>query len=216
VGVGIVVGRITVGPLEVNCYIVYDEAAKEAMAKEAMVIDPGDEPDRIMDYIAEKGLKLSKIVCTHTHFDHIGAVPEVKETSGASLQMHKEELVIYSTAKEMAAFWGHQVDTLPKPDVLLTEGSEVSVDGINFKVLHTPGHTPGGICLYFKDVLITGDTLFAGSVGRTDLPGGNMSALKASFKRLMALPPDTKVFPGHGPGSTIAQERRDNFFNYEQ
>ncbi|MBF0320842.1 MAG: MBL fold metallo-hydrolase [Nitrospirae bacterium] len=203
-------GRITVGPLEVNCYIVYDEEAKEAM-----VVDPGDEPDRVMDYIAEKGLKLSKIVCTHTHFDHIGAVPEVKDASGASLQMHKDEVAIYSAAKEMAAYWGHQVDTLPKPDVLLTEGSEVSVGGFSFKVLHTPGHTHGGICLYFKDILITGDTLFAGSVGRTDLPGGNMPALRTSFKRLMALPPDTKVFPGHGPGSTIARELRDNFFNDE-
>ncbi|WP_420264185.1 MBL fold metallo-hydrolase [Candidatus Magnetominusculus dajiuhuensis] len=202
------VGRITVGQLEVNCYIVSDDATKEAI-----VIDPGDEPDRILGYIAEKGLVLVKIVCTHTHFDHIGALPELKEASKASLQMHKDELAVYKMAKDMAAVWGFQIDTMPAPDVFLTDGSEVAVGGVSFKVLHTPGHTPGGMCLFGNGIVITGDTLFAGSVGRTDLPGGSMSALKASFKRLMTLPPDTKVLPGHGPASTIANELRDNFFN---
>ncbi|MBF0487009.1 MAG: MBL fold metallo-hydrolase [Nitrospirae bacterium] len=202
------IGQITVGQLEVNCYIVSD-----GVTKEAMVVDPGDEPDRILGYIAEKGLVLVKIVCTHTHFDHIGALPELKEASKASLQMHKDELAVYKMAKNMAAVWGFQIDTMPTPDVFLTEGAEVAVGGASFKVLHTPGHTPGGMCLFGSGIVITGDTLFAGSVGRTDLPGGSMSALKTSFKRLMALPPDTKVLPGHGPASTIASELRDNFFN---
>ncbi|KWT84102.1 MBL fold metallo-hydrolase [Candidatus Magnetominusculus xianensis] len=206
---GIAIRRIAVGQLEVNCYIVSDDA-------EAMVIDPGDEPDRILDYITEKGLKLVKILCTHTHFDHIGALPDLKEAFlNASVQMHKDEVVIYKMAKDMAAVWGFQIDPMPEPDVLLSEGSEVVVGGITFKVLHTPGHTPGGICLYGAGNLISGDTLFAGSVGRTDLPGGNMPALKTSFKRLMTLPSDTKVLPGHGPTSTIADELSNNFFNYE-
>ncbi|MBF0459287.1 MAG: MBL fold metallo-hydrolase [Nitrospirae bacterium] len=203
-----VIGRIAVGQLEVNCYIVSDDTTKEAI-----VIDPGDEPDRILGYLSEKGLVLVKIVCTHTHFDHIGALPEIKEVSkNASLQMHKDELTIYKQAKDMAAVWGFHIETMPAPDVLLTEGSEVSVGNVKFKVLHTPGHTPGGICMYGSGILISGDTLFAGSIGRTDLPGGNLPAMKASFKRLMALPADTKVFPGHGPASTIANELRDNFF----
>lgn len=180
-----------------------------------MVIDPGDEPDRILDYVTEKGLMLVKIVCTHTHFDHIGALPELKESLKVSIAMHKDEVVIYKRAKEMAAVWGFQIDDMPAPDVLLTDGDEVVVGGLKFKVLHTPGHTPGGICLLGNGVVITGDTLFAGSVGRTDLPGGNMPALKASFKRLMTLPAQTNVLPGHGPASSIGNEQSNNFFNYE-
>lgn len=207
---GMSIGRIAVGQLEVNCYIVSDDATKEAM-----VIDPGDEPDRILDYVTEKGLMLVKIVCTHTHFDHIGALPELKESLKVSIAMHKDEVVIYKRAKEMAAVWGFQIDDMPAPDVLLTDGDEVVVGGLKFKVLHTPGHTPGGICLLGNGVVITGDTLFAGSVGRTDLPGGNMPALKASFKRLMTLPAQTNVLPGHGPASSIGNEQSNNFFNYE-
>ncbi|MCG6552087.1 MAG: MBL fold metallo-hydrolase [Candidatus Magnetominusculus sp. LBB02] len=206
----IAIGRIAVGQLEVNCYVVSDE-----LTKEAILVDPGDEPDRILDFVAEKGLKLVKIVCTHTHFDHIGALPEIKEATGASLQMHTDEVAIYKMAREMAAHWGFQLDSMPVPDVLLTDGAEVAFGSAVFKVLHTPGHTPGGICLYGNGILISGDTLFAGSVGRTDLPGGDMPSLKKSFKRLMALPPETKVFPGHGPSSSIAAELRDNFFNDE-
>ncbi|MBF0516567.1 MAG: MBL fold metallo-hydrolase, partial [Nitrospirae bacterium] len=127
---GMSIGRIAVGQLEVNCYIVSDDATKEAM-----VIDPGDEPDRILDYVTEKGLMLVKIVCTHTHFDHIGALPELKESLKVSIAMHKDEVVIYKRAKEMAAVWGFQIDDMPAPDVLLTDGDEVVVGGLKFKVL---------------------------------------------------------------------------------
>jgi len=202
-----IIEKFIVGPLDVNCYIISHEGNKEAI-----IIDPGDEPDRIIEYIREKELSVKKIVYTHTHFDHVGALPELKEATGAELMMHKEEFPIYDAARDMAAFWGYQIDPLPKPDVLLSEGDHVTIGDLSFQVLHTPGHSPGSICLYGEGILITGDTLFAGSVGRTDLEGGSLENLKTSFKRLMALPEGTHVLPGHGPESTIGEEKRFNFF----
>ncbi len=202
-----IIEKFVVGPLEVNCYVIADEGSKEAL-----IVDPGDEPDRIVEFVKEKGLTVNKIVYTHSHFDHVGGLPELKEATGAELMMHKEELPVYEAARHMAAFWGYEIDPLPKPDVLLSEGDSVTTGNLSFEVLHTPGHSPGGICLYGEGIVITGDTLFAGSVGRTDLEGGNMENLKKSFKRLMELPEDTQVLPGHGPETTIGQERRFNFF----
>ncbi len=199
--------RIPVGQLEVNCLIISD-----GKSESAMVVDPGDEPDRILDIAKENNLNVEKIVCTHTHFDHIGALPELREATGAEIYMHKEELSVYKTAGDMAAMWGFQIESLPQPDVFLNEGDSVSLGELNFEVLHTPGHTPGGICLYKEGLVITGDTLFATSVGRTDLPGGSMQKLMESFKRLMALPEDTRVLPGHGPETNIGHERRFNLF----
>jgi len=197
---------LAVGPLETNCYIVWDESTKEAM-----VIDPGDEPDRVLD--EAEGLDIKHIVLTHAHFDHAGAVPELKEATGARIAFHPADDKAYRSVSEQAAFWGFQSDPMPEPDAELNEGDELKIGDITFKVLHTPGHSPGCICLLGGGALFSGDTLFRGSVGRTDLPGGNMNELKASFKRLMELPPETKVFPGHGPASTISQEQKDNFFN---
>ncbi len=199
--------RIVVGPLEVNCYIIADGDSKEAI-----IIDPGDEPERIFDIAKEKGLIIKKILYTHTHFDHVGAMPELKEATGAELLMHRQETPVYEAAKDMAAFWGFQVDNLPKPDTLLSEDDSIKIGNLTFNVLHTPGHSPGGICLYGEGIVITGDTLFADSVGRTDLKGGDLSKLKSSFKRLMSLPEDTRVLPGHGPETTIGKEKRDNLF----
>lgn len=204
------VKMVVVGPLQVNCYLVYDDETKETI-----LIDPGDEPDRLMDFLKDDALTLTRIVCTHTHFDHIGGLPEIKEETGVEICLHKDELSIYHAAKDMAAFWGHSIEPLPEPEVLLTEGDTVKAGRYSFTVLHTPGHTPGGICLYGEGIVITGDTLFEGSVGRTDLPGGSMEKLKGSFKRLMALPPQTKVYPGHGPQTSIGHEQKNNFFRYE-
>jgi glyoxylase-like metal-dependent hydrolase (beta-lactamase superfamily II) len=196
---------LATGPLETNCYIVWDEATKEAM-----VVDPGDEPDRIMDHA--EGLKIKLIVLTHAHWDHAGAVPEIKEATGAQIAFHPDDDQAYRSVSEQAAFWGFKSDSMPEPDRMLKEGDELKIGKLSFEVLHTPGHSPGCICLFGEGVLFAGDTLFKGSVGRTDLPGGSAELLKDSFRRLMALPPETRVFPGHGPPSTIGQERRDNFF----
>jgi glyoxylase-like metal-dependent hydrolase (beta-lactamase superfamily II) len=202
-----IIKSLVVGPLEVNCYIIGDEETKKAM-----IVDPGDEPDRIIDLIKEDNLTPVYIFCTHAHFDHVGAVPELKEDTGAKILLHRDEKEIYEAARDMAAFWGYDIPPLPEPDVFVKEGDTVEVGKLNFKVLHTPGHSPGGICLYGNGIVITGDTLFAGSVGRTDFHGGDLNKLKESFKRLLTLPEDTEVLPGHGPKSTIGIEKRENFF----
>ncbi len=202
-----IIKSLVVGPLEVNCYIIGDEETKKAM-----IVDPGDEPDRIIDLIKEDSLTPVYIFCTHAHFDHVGAVPELKEDTGAKILLHKDEKEIYEAARDMAAFWGYDIPPLPEPDLFVKEGDTIEVGKLNFKVLHTPGHSPGGICLYGNGIVITGDTLFAGSVGRTDFHGGDLNKLKESFKRLLTLPENTEVLPGHGPKSTIGIEKRENFF----
>ncbi len=201
---------LAVGPLQANCFIIYDTDTKETI-----VVDPGDEPDRIIDFINDRKLKVKYILCTHAHFDHVGAVPELKEHTGALLLIHEEELEIYNAAKDMAAFFGYDISELPPPDRTLKEGDELRIGRKSFTILHTPGHSPGGICLFGNGLVVTGDTLFAGSVGRTDFHGGSLSKLRESFQRLMSLPEDTVVLPGHGPTSTIGRERRENFFNEE-
>jgi glyoxylase-like metal-dependent hydrolase (beta-lactamase superfamily II) len=203
-----VIRTVTIGPLETNCYIVIDEATNKAI-----VIDPGDEPDRIME--TAEGAKILYIVLTHAHFDHVGAVADLKNITGAKVIIHAEELEMYETARDQAAFWGYQMEPLPPPDILFKEGDELSFGNVGFVVIHTPGHTPGSICLYSNGVVITGDTLFRGSVGRTDFPGGDINQLRASFRKLMGLPDETAVLAGHGPPSTIGVERVENLFSME-
>jgi hydroxyacylglutathione hydrolase len=205
-----VIRKLVVGPLENNCFMIADEETAECL-----VTDPGDEPDRILDLIKENNFKVQYILCTHAHFDHVGALPEVKEGTGAKIVLHSDDLVIYRNAPEYAKSWGFEIDPLPEPDMLVSEGDVLRLGDLEFRVLHTPGHSPGGICIYGEGILITGDTLFAGSVGRTDLYGGDVKKLKTSFKRLMCLPDETRVLPGHGPESTISRERTGNFFSHE-
>jgi hydroxyacylglutathione hydrolase len=205
-----IVKTLAVGPLESNCYIIGD-----GFSRKAMIIDPGDEPDRVIETLNATGLAPEYIVCTHAHFDHVGAVPELKKETGARIVLHRDELEIYRAAGDMAAFWGHTLDDLPEPDMLVADGDKIRLGDLAFTILHTPGHSPGGMCLLGPGLVITGDTLFAGSVGRTDFYGGDMRKLKQSFKRLMTLPSETNVLPGHGPASTIGRERTDNFFSQE-
>jgi hydroxyacylglutathione hydrolase len=205
-----IIQEFIVGPLENNCYIISDEKSKETF-----VVDPGDEPDRIIDFIREKGLKLKYIVCTHAHYDHVGAVPELKQETGAQIVIHQNELDLYTHIDKQGMMWGVELDPLPAPDIIVEEGSILAIGDLKFEILHTPGHTPGGICLYGEGMIITGDTLFAGSVGRTDLHGGDLRQLKNSFKRIMLLPETIKVLPGHGPESTIGREKHENFFSAE-
>ncbi|MEW6419901.1 MAG: MBL fold metallo-hydrolase [Nitrospirota bacterium] len=206
-----VIKKLAVGPLESNCFIIADENTKEVL-----VIDPGDEPDRILDLINENDYNVKYIVCTHAHFDHVGAVPDLKKETGAKIVIHRDEIEIYKNTREQAALlWGYELDPLPEPDMIASEGDKLEIGNLRFEILHTPGHSPGGICLYGEGILITGDTLFAGSVGRTDFYGGNIEKLKNSFKRLMSLSDEVRVLPGHGPESTIGKEKTDNFFSCE-
>jgi hydroxyacylglutathione hydrolase len=205
-----VIKKLVVGPLENNCLMIADEKTAECL-----VTDPGDEPDRILDLIKENNFRVKYILCTHAHFDHVGALPEVKEETGAKIVLHSDDLVIYRNATEAAKSWGFEIDPLPEPDLLVSEGDILRFGDLEFTGLHTPGHSPGGICIYGEGILVTGDTLFSGSVGRTDLYGGDVNKLKTSFKRLMSLPDETRVLPGHGPESTIGRERTGNFFSHE-
>ncbi len=203
-----IVRRLAVGPLEANCFLIGDEGSRKAL-----VVDPGDEPDRIMESVRADGFSLEYIVCTHAHFDHVGAVPDVKSETGAKIIIHRDEMEIYQGARDLAAFWGYDIAPLPQPDILVEDGDEIRLGTLSFRVLHTPGHSPGGICLFGGGVVITGDTLFAGAVGRTDFHGGDINKLKESFQRLLTLPPETEVLAGHGPNSTIGRERSENFFS---
>ncbi|MBM4145864.1 MAG: MBL fold metallo-hydrolase [Nitrospira sp.] len=205
-----IIKKLIVGSLENNCYIIADEKTNECF-----ITDPGDEPDRILDLINKNNLIIKYIICTHAHFDHVAAIPEIKEETKAWIVLHSDDLNMYRSTKDQAAAWGYEIDPLPEPDIFVSEGDILEVGGLKFEVLHTPGHTQGGICLYGEGIVITGDTLFAGSVGRTDLQGGDISKLRKSFKRLMSLPDEVKVLAGHGPESTIKKEKIDNFFSHE-
>ncbi len=201
------VDKIVVGQLGVNCYVVYDEGASEAA-----VIDPGDEFERIADLLDGQGITPKYIFFTHAHYDHVCAAGELKDKYGAAIIMHEDEKETYRKTKALCLSWGFVEEDFPDPDILVTEGSKIVLGGNTFEVLHTPGHTPGGICLYLEGTLFTGDTLFRRSVGRTDLPGGDTAKLEGSLKRLASLPPDTRVYCGHGDDTTIGEEVMRNPF----
>jgi glyoxylase-like metal-dependent hydrolase (beta-lactamase superfamily II) len=202
-----IIEKLTVGELQENAYVLGDEKTKQAI-----VIDPGDEPDRIIEVIKNHGLSVQSIICTHAHFDHVGAAGDIKRETGAKVLLHKDEEGSYGMVRDQAALWGYSVDDLPQPDGFIDEGDEIRAGDLSFKVMHTAGHSRGAICLYGEGILISGDTIFQGSVGRTDFPGGSIEELRKSFKRLLDLPEDTQVLSGHGPETTIGREKKENFF----
>jgi len=196
--------RLVVGPLQVNCYILADDNTKESI-----VIDPGDDGQDILRIVREKGLKVKFIVNTHAHFDHVGANKAIKDATGAELLLHEDDAAVLATVSNQSRSFGMNPVSSPVPDRLLKHGDVITAGGISLKVLHTPGHTPGGISLLEDGMVFTGDSLFAGSIGRTDFPGGDLMTLIRSIKRhLMILPDNTKVFSGHGPASTILKPLR--------
>jgi len=199
--------KLVVGPLEVNCYIFGDENG------EVVVIDPGAEGERIIAFIEERGYRPRCIINTHCHIDHIRANADVKGKYNIPILVHKEDAPILTSPQD--AELEEMIGGKPSPpaDRLLSEGDEIKVGSFTLKVIHTPGHTPGGISLLFDDGVFTGDTLFAGGVGRTDLPGGSWDTLVSSIReKLLVLPDSLPIYPGHGPSSTIGEEKRYNPF----
>jgi hydroxyacylglutathione hydrolase len=205
-----VIETFPVGPLQCNCTILGDEQAGEAI-----VIDPGEDVARIHQRLTEHGMKLKQILITHGHIDHVGGALKLKRLTGAPILMNENDLAQLEIMPEQAAWLGVATPEVALPDEGLTDGLRVGLESIPAQVIHTPGHTQGSVCLHFAPMklLIAGDTLFAGSIGRTDLPGGNSKQIIDSIRsRLLALADETRVLPGHGPGTTIGNERRKNPF----
>jgi hydroxyacylglutathione hydrolase len=209
---------IPVGMLHCNCTIVGDPASREAI-----VIDPGDEVSRILELLGRHRLTVKAIVSTHAHIDHVGGLAKLQRMTGAPVLMHREDLPLYHAMDVQAAFLGVVTPELTQVDHLLKEGDSLRWGLFEAKVIHTPGHTPGSVCLYLPNVgvnltlptprLFAGDTLFAGSIGRTDLWGGSMEQIMDSLRgKLMELPEHTVVHPGHGLATTIGEERQSNPF----
>jgi len=206
---------LAVGALQCNCSILGDEETRQAI-----VIDPGDEVERILTVLNTHNLRARYILNTHAHFDHVGNCCELKEATGAEIWLHKADLPIYETAPrqaELFAMYGVNPIRMAAVDLFPRDADGVSVGKIAAQLIHTPGHTPGSLSIHVpggtKDTLFAGDTLFNGSIGRTDLPGGDFDQILRSIKeRLLTLDDDTEVWPGHGPKTTIGRERRRNPF----
>jgi hydroxyacylglutathione hydrolase len=198
-----------VGPLACNCYVVGDEATRQAI-----VIDPGDDASELAEAIQELQLTVTAIVATHAHFDHITAAAELRSLTGAPFMLHDEDKPLLDWVQESGRiFLGVELPPPPQVDTLAREGDRVIAGGFELEVVHTPGHSPGSISLIAPEAVFSGDTLFAGSIGRTDLPGGDTQALLDAVRsKLFKLDEDLAVYPGHGPATTLAIERAQNPF----
>jgi glyoxylase-like metal-dependent hydrolase (beta-lactamase superfamily II) len=207
----LLVRTIPVGPLQCNCSIVGDTDAGEAV-----VIDPGDEADRVLLALAATKCRAVALLHTHGHFDHIGGTARMKRVTGASIRIHSADRPLYDRLPEQASFFGLSAEPPLPPDGGFSDGETIEVGRIRLHVIHTPGHTPGSTCFRLEGetpVLFAGDTLFRRSIGRTDLRGGDTEMILASIRRkLFTLPPDLRVVCGHGPDTTIGEERRENPF----
>ena len=203
----IVLEKIIVGPLSVNCYIMGCSKSKK-MA----VIDPGGDADKIWQKIQKIGYSFEYIINTHGHPDHTAGNKELKEKSLAKILSHPDDVAMMTTRENLFSSI-FDFDPSPPPDQLITEGQVITLGDISLKVIHTPGHSPGGICLLSGNIIFTGDTLFADGIGRTDFPGGNYAQLISSIKnKLYTLDDQLRILPGHGEESTMGKEKRNNPF----
>ncbi|MEI6261756.1 MAG: MBL fold metallo-hydrolase [Deltaproteobacteria bacterium] len=203
-----IIQSLVVGPIMANCFIIGCEKTRKAA-----VIDPGDESSRILMKLAEHKLTVEYIINTHGHFDHVGANRKLKEATGAKLVIHALDQSMLKVLSETSAAFGLSVENSPPPDQTVQDGDIIKFGEIILTVLHTPGHTPGGISLHTDGVVFVGDTLFAGSIGRTDFPGGDFNTLISSIRnKLYSLGDQVIVYTGHGPETTIGREKRSNPF----
>ena len=201
------VQTLTVGPLEENCYLVIDESTHRAV-----LIDPGDEPDRILAALDDSGATLESVWLTHAHFDHLGGLAGVLRARPVPVYMHPLEAPLHEIAVDAALRFGIRIEAPPAPDRELAEGDRVQVGSQVLSVIHVPGHAPGHVAFHDDTVIFGGDCLFAGSIGRTDLPFADRETLDASVARMMALGDELTLYPGHGPATTIGRERTTNPF----
>jgi hydroxyacylglutathione hydrolase len=199
-----------VGPLRCNCSILGDE-----LTHEAVVVDPGDNLPEILSRLQKHGLTLRQIIVTHAHIDHVGGAALLKKVTGAPVFLNKNDLELLGAMEMQAGWLGVPTPEVAPPDASADDRTTIGLAALPAEVIHTPGHTPGSICLLFsgQNLLLAGDTLFAGSIGRTDLPGGDGRQILRSLRdRLLVLPDTTRVLPGHGPETTIGEERQSNPF----
>lgn len=201
---------LVVGPLQCNCSVIGDEGTREAM-----VVDPGDDIEQVLAIVRKHNLHVKQIVITHAHIDHVGGAMKLRAATGAPILLNQNDYALLKMLDLQAAWIGISAPGEVKIDQNIGQGETVGAGSLQARVLHTPGHTEGSICLYFpaEQKLIAGDTLFAGSIGRTDLPGGSMQKiLRSLHTTVLALPDETVVVPGHGPLTTIGEERGSNPF----
>ncbi|HZP56743.1 MAG TPA: MBL fold metallo-hydrolase [Dehalococcoidia bacterium] len=203
----IIVRGIVVGAFQENCWIIGNRRTGEAVC-----VDPGDQPDEILALAKDMGVRIKYVANSHAHIDHVLGVARVREATGARFLLHPADLeLLRGTAASASRWLGAEIAQPPDPDAPLADGDEIDIDGLKLRVIHTPGHTQGSVCFYANGVVFAGDTLFQGSIGRTDLPGGDYDQEMGSIvERLLALPDDTIVLPGHMDQTTIGQERLRN------
>ncbi len=204
---------IVVGLFQENCYIVASPKTKEAI-----VIDPGDEPERVLELAKDMGVNIKLIVNSHAHMDHILGIQGIQEQTKAPFLLHAEDIPVLEGSSQRASEWLQRRGVVvPSPSGYVAEGDTVSVEGLDLKVIHTPGHTPGSVSYYVNGALFSGDTLFQGSIGRTDMPGGSYPQIMSSIiNKLITLPDDTIVLPGHQLETTIRDEKHMNPFVLEE
>jgi hydroxyacylglutathione hydrolase len=204
----VILEMLVVGPIQSNCYILGCERTRQAA-----VIDPGGDVDKILMTLAKANLRCVYIINTHGHFDHSGGNRRLKEVTGAQLIIHRGDapMIVHQAAN--GGMWGMKIENSPPPDRTVEEGEFITFGDISLKVLHTPGHSAGGISLVVDRMAFVGDTLFAGSIGRTDFPGGDHEGLLRNVReKIFVLGDDVVIYPGHGPKTTVARERRTNPF----
>ncbi|NIR46007.1 MAG: MBL fold metallo-hydrolase [Gemmatimonadetes bacterium] len=197
-----------VGPLQANAYLAICETTQKCA-----VVDPGGEAERLLAAAAQEGAVVESILLTHAHLDHVGGVAEAKRRTGAPVFLHPADLPLYRAAPEQARSFGLQIEEPPEPDGPLEEGQELKIGETRLEVRHTPGHSPGHVCLVGNGFALVGDCMFAGSIGRTDLPGGDLATLMDSIReKLLTLTDETVLYSGHGPETTVGRERASNPF----
>ena len=203
-----IIKTLPVGPIMANCFIV---GCQETM--QAAIIDPGDEAEKILQSVNDSNLEVKTIINTHGHFDHVSANKGIHAATNAPILIHALDAPMLEHISASAANWGLSAENSPVPERTLNDGDTIVFGRITLKVLHTPGHTPGGVSLFAEGHVFVGDTLFAGSIGRTDFPGGDFATLKSSIQdKLFTLGDDVRVYTGHGPETTIGHEKQHNPF----